>query len=104
MLRALNSAFRDWLCNDMKFGRRHAVTMPSHFPRGFDAPEKAWAGGGPPMGTLSSETVNDEDEDVKARARTGVVTIGILSLNFNTFRTSVGDRSVDLTYDEFELL
>ena len=35
---------------------------------------------------------------------TGSISLGVLTLNFDRFQTTVAGERVDLTYDEFELL
>src|SRR5262245_51282113 len=51
--------------------------------------------------TAGGASGNDDNPEEPAQ---GMVSVGNLTLNFDTFQTTVAGERVDLTYDEFELL
>jgi hypothetical protein len=85
------------------------------------APESAFSGGGRwpwnPFGApgrgpaLGADEEDMEERDVtraenerRAGSASGSISLGVLTLNFDRFQTTVGGERVELTYDEFELL
>ena len=53
---------------------------------------------------MEKPDVTPASDEARRGSTTGSISLGVLTLNFDRFQTTVSGEKVDLTYDEFELL
>jgi len=87
---------------------RIRLPAPAKSERRLLPDQSAAPSSGPAPGAVEDDMdkrdVTPASDEARPGSATGSISLGVLTLNFDRFQTTVGGERVELTYDEFELL